>query len=108
VLDQSFSRERRLSLLVLQSVAPRDYLSVMTDERRRAMSTEWFTMKNTNFAAGRRHHPLADPLEGEEWKGLGWATAAIAGLLHVPRGTPPQKHRKGPIPLIHANSGNSV
>lgn len=71
------------------------------------MSIEWFTMMNTDSAAGRRPHPLADPLQGEDWKGLGWAAAAIAGFMRVPRGTP-QKHRKGPIPLIHANSGNSI
>jgi hypothetical protein len=41
------------------------------------MCREWFQIARHPIDKA-SHHPLADPLEGEEWRGLGWAVPLLA------------------------------
>lgn len=41
------------------------------------MSREWFQLAKHPFAKPRRD-AFADPLQSEEWRGLGWAVALLS------------------------------
>lgn len=69
------------------------------------MSIEWFTLMDASRRHGRPRHPFQDPLEGEDWRGLGWAVSAFASLLRRrAEPAPPQKHRK-PVLEQHPAEG---
>ena len=46
------------------------------------MSREWFVLTRNSMLNTRRD-PLADPLEGEEWRGLAWVLPLLSRLAET-------------------------
>jgi len=46
---------------------------------------DWFTLSRKTPLQKKPRHPLSDPLENEEWRGLSWTVHLFSKLLRSRR-----------------------